>query len=47
VKHGYTTRPADWPWSTYSRFVSSGDYPSEWGSTVPTSIDGVVSIVGE
>jgi putative transposase len=47
VKHGYTTRPADWPWSTFSRFVSSGDYPSEWGSTLPTSIDRVGSIVGE
>jgi putative transposase len=47
VKHGYTTRPADWPWSTFSRFVACGDYSSEWGSTMPTSIDGVVSIVGE
>jgi putative transposase len=47
VKHGYTSRPAEWPWSTFSRFVSSGDYSLEWGSTVPTSIDRVVSIVGE
>jgi putative transposase len=47
VKHGYATRPADWPWSTFSRFLASGDYAWEWGSTVPSSMGAVVSIVGE
>jgi putative transposase len=46
VKHGYSARPLDWPWSTFPRFVASGDYPPDWGRTVPTSIDQVSSIVG-
>jgi putative transposase len=47
VKHGYSARPLDWPWSTFSRFVASGDYPPDWGRTRPTSIDQLSSIVGE
>jgi putative transposase len=47
VKHGYTTSPAAWPWSTFFRFVASGDYAPDWGNTVPSSIDRAVSIVGE
>jgi putative transposase len=32
VKHGYATRPLDWPWSTFRRYVRSGDYPEGWGA---------------
>jgi putative transposase len=38
VKHGYAATPADWPWSTFARFVESGDYPPDWGRTMPSSL---------
>jgi putative transposase len=41
VKHGYVKRPRDWPWSSFHRYVISGDYPKDWGSTEPSSISGV------
>lgn len=31
VKHGYVPRVADWPWSSFHRFVRLGEYPPEWG----------------
>ncbi|MGI9457870.1 MAG: REP-associated tyrosine transposase [Aeoliella sp.] len=31
VKHGYVEAPADWPHSTYHRFVKSGQYELSWG----------------
>ena len=31
VKHGYVRSPADWPWSSFHRFVKAGDYPRDWG----------------
>src|SRR5262245_33093340 len=31
VKHGYVTRPRDWPWSSFHRFVRDGVYPLDWG----------------
>jgi putative transposase len=31
VKHGLVSCPRDWPFSTFSRFVRAGDYPSDWG----------------
>ena len=36
VKHGYVTRPGDWPYSTFLQFVSSGDYPANWGESDPS-----------
>jgi putative transposase len=36
VKHGYATRPADWPWSSFPRHVRLGQYPEDWGATEPT-----------
>ncbi len=32
VKHGYVTKPADWPYSTFHRYVCEGAYPADWGS---------------
>ena len=32
VKHGYASRVADWPYSTFHRYVSQGIYPKEWAS---------------
>lgn len=31
VKHGYVTRVADWPCSTFHRCVRGGVYPVDWG----------------
>lgn len=47
VKHGHASSPAEWPWSTFEKFVAGGDYPPDWGRTRPTSFGAVASIVGE
>jgi len=31
VKHGFTTRVQDYPWSSFHRFVVEGEYDAEWG----------------
>jgi putative transposase len=31
VKHGQVTRPADWPYSSFHRYVRGGIYTIEWG----------------
>ena len=38
VKHGYAASPADWPWSTFARFVETGTYPPDWGRRMPDSL---------
>ncbi len=38
VKHGYVARPRNWPWSSFHRYVRSGDYPEDWGASEPTSV---------
>ena len=30
VKHGLATRPWDWPWSTFRRYVAGGWYERQW-----------------
>ena len=35
-KHGLVERVADWPWSSFHRFVKLGEYPPDWGSQDPT-----------
>ncbi len=30
VKHGYVSKPGDWPWSSFGRYVKQGIYDSEW-----------------
>ncbi len=39
VKHGLVQSPAEWPWSTFHRFVSEGIYEPEWGSTEPVGCE--------
>jgi putative transposase len=34
-KHGLVRRVVDYPWSTFSRYVTAGHYPSDWGCTDP------------
>ena len=31
VKHGLVSNAADWPYSTFDRYVKKGVYPSDWG----------------
>lgn len=33
VKHGYTSAPRQWPWSSFHRYVRLGDYPAGWGGS--------------
>ncbi len=47
VKHGFAASPAEWRWSTFARFIASGQYDPDWGRTAPDSINSVLSIVGE
>lgn len=35
IKHGLVERLADWPWSSFHRYVERGLYPPDWGSSVP------------
>jgi len=34
VKHGYASRPCDYPWSTFRKFVRLGEYEPEWGTGI-------------
>ena len=31
VKHGHSLRVADWPYSSFGRWVERGAYPADWG----------------
>jgi len=31
VKHGYTVRPADWPFSSIHQYIADGVLPEDWG----------------
>jgi len=33
VKHGHVTRAADWPFSSFKRFIRLGVYTSDWGDS--------------
>ncbi|MHC4176145.1 MAG: REP-associated tyrosine transposase [Planctomycetota bacterium] len=35
VKHGLVARPADYPYSSFHRFVNLGEYPPDWGKDDP------------
>jgi putative transposase len=43
VKHGYVRCPRDWPWSSFHRYVLSGDYLPDWGcaGSPPSDFGGV------
>ena len=41
VKHGYVSQVADWPYSSFHRFVRRAIYPPDWGGTADTEqLDG-------
>jgi len=33
VRHQYVSRPADWAWSSFGRYVRRGVVGSDWGAT--------------
>jgi len=37
VKHGHAARAADWPWSSFHRFVRDGVLTEDWASPLGTS----------
>jgi len=41
VKHGYAGRPADWPLSSFHRYVRLGLYEATWGETEPANLAAV------
>lgn len=40
VKHGLVMRAAEWPYSTFHRYVARGVYPDSWGSADPAILNG-------
>jgi putative transposase len=38
-KHGLVDRVADWPWSSFHRFVCLGQYDIDWGGVAPECAD--------
>jgi len=41
VKHGYVSRPLDWPYSTFPRYIAQGIYHENWGENEINYFDGV------
>ncbi len=41
VKHGYTSRPADWPHGSFSQAVARGWYDASWGCAEPENLRGM------
>ncbi len=41
VRHGLARRAADWPWSSFRRFVERGGYPPDWGTSEPARVAGM------
>ena len=39
VKHHHAKCPKDWPWSSFHRFVQSGEYPPDWGCSHQSTPD--------
>ncbi len=38
VKHGLVSRPSEWPYSTFSKYVRLGEYDENWGSEEPQNL---------
>lgn len=38
VKHGYASKVADWPHSSFRQAVQNGLYPVDWGAAEPKSL---------
>lgn len=44
VRHNLVSRPCDWPWSSFHRWVALGHYPVNWGRDDTTAW---VKVAGE
>jgi putative transposase len=40
LKHGWVRRVADWPYSTFHRYVEKGIYPPDWCGDMNIAVDG-------
>ena len=40
VKHGHVARSADWPYSSFQRYVRLGEYDVDWGKAEPETLSG-------
>lgn len=40
VRHGHVTRVADWPYSSFHRYVRRGVYPADWAGGVASGDQG-------
>lgn len=40
VKHGHVQRAADWPYSSFGRWVTRGWYPQDWGGEATEDVPG-------
>jgi len=40
LKHGYVKRVADWPYSTFHRYVVNDIYPTDWCGNLNDSVAG-------
>ena len=40
VKHGYVSRPVDWPYSSLHRYIRKGLLPVDWGVEMTANRDG-------
>ena len=38
LKHGLVQRVADWPWSSFHRYLRHGLYPEDWGGSVDVDL---------
>lgn len=41
VRHGYSTCPGEWEFSSFARCVAKGWYSSDWGKSEPGTVTGV------
>ncbi len=41
VKHGLVNRVADWPYSSFDKWVAKGMYPEDWGGQAPSRVEGM------
>lgn len=41
VKHGLSSRPGEWRWSSFSHAVTKGWYEESWGAGEPATITGM------
>ncbi len=41
VKHGHVSKPSDWLYSTFHKYVEQGIYPLDWAYDFITDLEGI------